>query len=177
MASTLIIGGMKSGKSMLAEQQAIHSNLPVTYVATASAHDNEMQQRIQRHQQCRPVHWQTVEESIHLASLIKNHDRKNQCIVIDCLTLWLTNLLMLENDALLNKEIEEFVQLISSVKGQLIMVSNESNMGIIPLGELTRRYCDEVGILHQRLAQQCDNVIFTIAGLPHVLKGQHHDSV
>ncbi len=174
MATTLILGGVKSGKSALAEQLALDSKLAVTYIATASADDSEMQQRITQHRQRRPSHWQTIEEPIHLAKIISKHANTRQCILVDCLTLWLTNLLMLDNDAILKREIDVLVSVIKTNKTALILVSNEANMGIMPLGELSRRYCDEVGVLHQRIAQCADNVILTVAGLPHILKGKLH---
>jgi adenosylcobinamide kinase/adenosylcobinamide-phosphate guanylyltransferase len=175
MSSTLILGGIKSGKSVLAEQLADQFQQPVIYIATAAADDAEMQRRIDRHQKHRPAHWKTVEEPIHLATIIDKYCAADHCVLIDCLTLWLTNLLMLNDDNILKTEIEALFKAIKKVTGHLIMVSNESNMGIIPMGELTRSYCDEAGMLHQRIALQCDNVVLTVAGLPHVLKGTIHD--
>lgn len=172
MSSNLILGGVKSGKSRLAEQIALDSGLNVTYIATACADDNEMQQRIQHHQQSRPTYWQTIEEPLHLAATIQQHNHRQQCVLIDCLTLWLTNLLMHDDDSLLATELDALVNTINQLDCTLIMVSNETNMGIVPMGELSRRYCDEIGLLHQRLAQQCDTVILIVAGLPHILKGQ-----
>ena len=172
MSTTLILGGVKSGKSALAEQLAIHSKLAVTYIATASADDDEMQQRITHHRQRRPLHWHTVEEPIQLAYVIEKYGKSQQCILVDCLTLWLTNLLVLNDDVILNTEINALLSTITTLNATLIMVSNETNMGVTPLGELSRRYCDEVGILHQRIAQYSDNVVLTIAGLPHTLKGK-----
>jgi len=175
MSTTLIMGGVKSGKSVLAETLASQSELSVHYIATASADDDEMHARIDSHRQRRPAHWQTIESPLHLAADIQRYAIKDHCVLVDCLTLWLSNLLMTEDDELLQQELDNLVNSIKEVKGELIMVSNETNMGIIPLGELTRRYCDEVGILHQRLAQQCDTVVLTVAGLPHILKGQIND--
>ncbi len=175
MSATLILGGVKSGKSVLAEKLASKTKFGVSYIATASADDAEMQQRINHHQQRRPSDWQTIETPIHLAESIQKHCITGHCVLVDCLTLWLTNLLMLENDKVLNYEVDALVTSIHTLNGNLIMVSNETNMGITPLGELTRRYCDEMGILHQRIAQQCDNVVLTVAGLPHILKGHIHD--
>jgi len=172
MTTTLILGGVKSGKSVLAESLATRSNLDVHYIATAAGDDDEMQRRIDTHQQRRPSHWQTVETPIHLAATIQQHCTANQCVLVDCLTLWLTNLLMQDDEAQLQREIDLLVDCFNNIDGTLIMVSNETNMGIMPLGELTRRYCDEIGILHQRIAKQCNNVVLTVAGLPHILKGQ-----
>lgn len=175
MTSTLILGGVKSGKSVLAESLAKNRSLNVTYIATASAGDGEMLQRIKSHQQRRPEQWKTVETPLQLAAAIQQYCTVERCVLVDCLTLWLTNLLMQDNDDLMRQEVDALVNCLDKVEGTLIMVSNETNMGITPLGELTRRYCDEVGVLHQRIAQRCDNVVLTVAGLPHVLKGHLDD--
>jgi adenosylcobinamide kinase/adenosylcobinamide-phosphate guanylyltransferase len=177
MTISLILGGVKSGKSALAERQAINSQLKLTYIATATAGDSAMRQRINYHQQQRPTDWKTIEEPIYLAKQLQDHCADNHCILIDCLTLWLTNLLMQADEALLRAEINAFVASLANIKGQLIIVSNETNMGIMPLGEITRRYCDEIGLLHQTIAALSDNVVLTVAGLPHILKGKLNDRV
>ncbi len=171
MTKTLILGGVKSGKSLLAEQRAIHSELAVCYVATARNDDKEMQQRIALHQQQRPAHWSTVEVPLKLATTLQQQDDAKTCILVDCLTLWLTNLLLSEDEDLLNREIQNLLETLPLLKAEVILVSNETSMGIVPMGELTRRFCDEAGQLHQQLAVIMDNVILTVAGLPHVLKG------
>lgn len=172
MKKTLVLGGVKSGKSRLAEQLASQSELDVVYIATATASDDEMQQRINKHLQQRPEHWQTIEAPINLAATLQQCCQENRCILVDCLTLWLTNLLMTEDDFCINQEIEALISVIPELSGQLILVSNETNMGIMPMGELSRQYCDRIGILHQQIAAEFDRVILTIAGLPHVLKGK-----
>lgn len=177
MSISLILGGVKSGKSALAERLAISALLNVTYIATATADDTAMQQRISHHQQHRPSHWHTVEQPIQLAKALTEHCQSNQCVLVDCLTLWLTNLLMQDNEALLQTEITALLELLPNIKGELIIVSNETNMGIMPLGDLTRRYCDEIGLLHQKIATISDNVVLTVAGLPHILKGNLDERV
>jgi adenosylcobinamide kinase / adenosylcobinamide-phosphate guanylyltransferase len=172
MNTTLVLGGVKSGKSRLAEQLAKQSELDVIYIATATADDNEMQQRINHHQQQRPKHWQTLEAPISLASTLQQVCKDDRCILVDCLTLWLTNLLMNDDKSLVNQEIEALLSILPTLAGKLIFVSNETNMGIMPLGELTRQYCDRIGLLHQQIAEIVDRVILTVAGLPHILKGQ-----
>ncbi len=167
----LILGGMRSGKSRLAEQHAHATNLPVTYVATATAQDEEMRQRIAHHQASRPQHWQLVEEPLALAAALQRHAAKDRCLLVDCLTLWLTNLLCLEDESRLRQETAALLEVLPALPGQLILVSNETGMGVVPLGELTRRYCDEAGRLHQAVAARCDQVIMTVAGLPLILKG------
>lgn len=166
----LILGGMRSGKSRLAEQHAQESGLPVTYLATATAQDDEMRQRIAHHQAQRPDHWRLVEEPIALAVALQRHAAADRCLLVDCLTLWLTNLLCLDEEARLRQEIDALLGALPRLPGTIILVSNETGMGVVPLGELTRRYCDEAGRLHQALAQKCDKVILTVAGLPLVLK-------
>lgn len=175
MNQALILGGVKSGKSRLAEQLASQSAMPVTYIATAQAHDDEMQQRILRHQQQRPDNWHTIETPIELAACLQKHCLQGHCVLVDCLTLWLTNLLMSEDELVITTEIEALLSVLPSLPGKLIMVSNETNMGITPLGALSRRFCDEAGVLHQRIAAQVDTVVLTIAGLPHILKGHTSD--
>lgn len=167
----LILGGMRSGKSCLAEQHARASNLPVTYFATAQAQDEEMRARIAHHQAQRPSHWQVVEEPLALAAALRRHAAENRCMLVDCLTLWLTNLLCIEGEARLRQETGALLEALPGLPGIIILVSNETGMGVVPLGELTRRYCDEAGRLHQALAQRCDKVILTVAGLPLNLKG------
>ncbi len=167
----LILGGVRSGKSRLAENHAQASGLDVIYVATATAQDDEMRARIAHHQAQRPGHWQLVEEPLALAAALQRHAAPNQCVLVDCLTLWLTNLLGLEDEARLRRETGALLDILPELPGQIILVSNETGMGVVPLGELTRRYCDEAGRLHQALAQQCDKVILTVAGLPLHLKG------
>lgn len=175
MSISLILGGVKSGKSALAERLASCSQWPVTYIATATAEDDAMQARIEHHQQKRPDHWQTVEVPIKLGEAITAYAQAEQCLLIDCLTLWLTNLLMLEDETRLRDEIDSLLSALNASSGEIILVSNETNMGIMPLGELTRRYCDEIGLLHQAIAQISERVVLTVAGLPHCLKGELND--
>jgi adenosylcobinamide kinase/adenosylcobinamide-phosphate guanylyltransferase len=177
MRKTLILGGVKSGKSRLAENWAKATALPVTYIATATAQDNEMQQRISRHQSERPNTWLTMESPIHLANTLQQADAKGKCLLLDCLTLWLTNLLLAEDETQLRNEIDALLACLPNLSAELVIVSNETNMGIVPLGELSRRYCDEIGLLHQQLASLCDDVILTVAGLPHLLKGSLHEQL
>lgn len=166
----LILGGVRSGKSRLAELHAHGSGLPVCYVATATAQDEEMRARIAHHQAQRPDHWQLVEEPFALAAVLQRHAAADRCVLVDCLTLWLTNLLCLDDEARLRREIDALIEALPGLPGTLILVSNETGMGVVPLGELTRRYCDEAGWLHQAVAARCDKVTLTVAGLPLVLK-------
>ncbi|MDO7243895.1 bifunctional adenosylcobinamide kinase/adenosylcobinamide-phosphate guanylyltransferase [Acinetobacter pittii] len=168
----LILGGARSGKSRLAEQTAIDRQLAVTYVATAQALDFEMQSRITHHQNQRPSHWSLVEEPLYLAKMLKKIDRPNQIILVDCLTLWLTNLLLLEDQNVQQLECEQLLKVLPTLQSEIILVSNETGLGVVPLGEISRRFVDEAGRLHQSLGQIADKVVFCVAGFPMILKGE-----
>ncbi|WP_372696334.1 bifunctional adenosylcobinamide kinase/adenosylcobinamide-phosphate guanylyltransferase [Immundisolibacter sp.] len=168
---TLILGGVRSGKSRLAERLAAGSGLPVTYVATATAGDAEMAARIAAHRAQRSIDCTVVEAPIALADTLLRHAREDACLLVDCLTLWLTNLLMQDDATVLERERAALVAVIDQLPGQLLLVGNETGMGIVPLGELSRRYCDLAGTLHQTLAARCERVLLTVAGLPLALKG------
>ena len=167
----LILGGARSGKSRLAEQRAADSGLRVTYIATSQALDGEMAARIEHHRARRPAHWGLVEEPLALARVLREQAAPERCLLVDCLTLWLTNLLMLDDPARLAAERQALLEALPELPGRIILVSNETGLGVVPLGELTRRYVDEAGWLHQALAAACQRVTFTVAGLPMVLKG------
>lgn len=186
----LILGGARSGKSRLAEGLAQRSGLEVIYIATAEANqsalDSEMAERIRHHRQQRPSHWQTIEEPIRLAACLQQHASEGRTILVDCLTLWLANLLADDghgghggHDGQGESAEERFVcergelmEILPELPGEIIMVSNEVGQGIVPLGQLSRRFCDESGRLHQDIARICDRVTFVTAGLPMILKGQ-----
>nr|WP_312821841.1 bifunctional adenosylcobinamide kinase/adenosylcobinamide-phosphate guanylyltransferase [Acinetobacter oleivorans] len=168
----LILGGARSGKSRLAEQTAINTQLAVTYVATAQALDPEMQSRIEHHQNQRPAHWSLVEEPLLLAKALQKIDRPNQIILVDCLTLWLTNLLLLDDQSIQQRECEQLLKVLPTLESEIILVSNETGLGVVPLGEISRRFVDEAGRLHQALGQIADKVVFCVAGFPMILKGE-----
>ncbi|MEQ1087668.1 bifunctional adenosylcobinamide kinase/adenosylcobinamide-phosphate guanylyltransferase [Acinetobacter seifertii] len=168
----LILGGARSGKSRLAEQTAISTQLPVTYVATAQALDPEMQSRIAHHQNQRPAHWSLIEEPLFLANALKKIDQPNQIILVDCLTLWLTNLLLLDDQTVQQFECEQLLKVLPTLESEIILVSNETGLGVVPLGEISRRFVDESGRLHQALGQIADKVVFCVAGFPMILKGE-----
>lgn len=166
----LILGGARSGKSVLAEQHARDSALEVVYVATAEARDDEMVERIHHHRERRPSHWICIEEPVKLAAVLQQHAAVHRCIIVDCLTLWLSNLLA-AGEELFELERDALLDVIEGLPGRTIFVSNEVGLGIVPMGELTRRFCDESGRLHQAVAQRCERVTFVTAGLPMILKG------
>jgi len=166
----LILGGVRSGKSKLAEQHALESGLAVVYVATAEVRDEEMRARVLHHQARRPADWRLVEAGQNLAEVLQHEAAVGRCVLVDCLTLWLTQLLCDADEARLQFEVAELLRVLPDLPGEIILVSNETNMGIVPLGELSRRYCDETGRLHQQLGKVCERVILTVAGLPLVVK-------
>ncbi|KPX33117.1 MULTISPECIES: bifunctional adenosylcobinamide kinase/adenosylcobinamide-phosphate guanylyltransferase [Pseudomonas syringae group] len=167
----LILGGARSGKSRLAEKLAMNSALEVIYIATSQPLDGEMNHRIVRHRARRPEQWGLVEEPVELARVLRDNAASDRCLLVDCLTLWLTNLLMLDSSERLAREREALLDCLAGLPGEIIFVSNETGLGVVPLGELTRRYVDEAGLLHQALAERCQRVVLTVAGLPLVLKG------
>lgn len=178
---SLILGGVKSGKSGFAESLATDSGKNVIVVATASALDAGMEERIRRHKTSRPAHWRTIEEPIALGHVLgklkyttnpDNTEFAHTCIIIDCLTLWLTNLLLLNDPEIFKQERDHFISAIQDFDQQLIIVSNETNMGIVPMGELSRRFCDEAGLLHQYLGRHVDHVVLMVAGLAHTIKNR-----
>lgn len=165
----LILGGARSGKSRFAEQSAHDSGKALVYVATAQALDEEMQQRIAHHRLQRDASWLTVEEPVALAATLRAQATANTCILVDCLTLWLTNVL-LAGDAVFERERAALLASLPSLPGDLLLVSNEVGMGIVAADPLSRRFVDEAGRLHQALAQACDRVTLVAAGLPLILK-------
>ena len=167
----LILGGARSGKSALAEQTAAKSGLEVVYIATAEARDGEMRERIAHHRVRRPEHWLCIEEPLQLAATLQQQAADNRCLLVDCLTLWLSNLLA-AGDAVFDRERDALLDVLPQLPGRIIFVSNEVGLGIVPMGELTRRFCDESGRLHQAVAAGSDRVTFVTAGLPMILKGE-----
>ncbi|HEV8695714.1 MAG TPA: bifunctional adenosylcobinamide kinase/adenosylcobinamide-phosphate guanylyltransferase [Lysobacter sp.] len=167
---TLILGGARSGKSALAERLAQESGREVVYVATAQAGDAEMAARIAHHRTRRPAHWRCVEEPLALADALRMHARADRCVLVDCLTLWLSNLLAADHGRF-DRERDALLQTLHDLPGRVVLVSNEVGLGIVPMGELTRQFVDEAGRLHQALGARCARVIFVAAGLPLILKG------
>lgn len=164
----LIIGGARSGKSAHAERLARESARPVTYIATAEVRDEAMRERVERHRRDRPAHWRTVECDDDLAGCLRAHCAREACVIVDCLTLWLTRLID-DPDRLANRR-QALLDTLPELPGRLLLVSNEVGLGVVPMGEISRRFVDETGRLHQRLAERCDCVVFMAAGLPLTLK-------
>jgi len=164
-----ILGGARSGKSAFAQQRAAASGLPVLYLATAQAGDTEMTERITRHRAERPSNWGLVEEPLALAAALRTHATPERCLLVDCLTLWLNNLLA-AGDERLSDEISALLNTLPGLPGQILLVSNEVGQGIVPANPLARRFRDEAGRLHQAVSACCDRATFIIAGLPLTLK-------
>lgn len=180
----LILGGARSGKSRFAEKRAHDCGLAVTYIATATAGDDEMTARIQRHRTRRPANWETQEAPLYLAKALATHAAEGRCLLVDCLTLWLSNLLGFAHDSgvavdnpeqTFQHERKALLDTLPSLPGRVIFVSNEVGQGLVPADPLTRRFRDEAGWLHQAIAERCDQVFWIIAGLPQRLKGTTDD--
>lgn len=168
---TLILGGARSGKSALAERLAGGSGRDVVYVATAQAGDAEMAARIAHHRARRLSQWLCVEEPLHLAEVLREYAREDRCILVDCLTLWLSNLLGDDDARCFERERDRLLDVLPGLQGDILLVSNEVGLGIVPMGALTRRFLDEAGRLHQAIAAISERVLFVAAGLPLALKG------
>jgi adenosylcobinamide kinase / adenosylcobinamide-phosphate guanylyltransferase len=167
---TLILGGVRSGKSRHAEELAAATGAAVTVIATARALDEEMAQRIAAHRRHRPPHWTVIEEPLALGDALRRADGAGRVLIVDCLTLWLTQLLELP-EAELAAQTGALLEALDTLQADVLLIGNETSLGIMPLGELTRRYGDLAGRLHQELARHSDRVILMVAGLPLVLKG------
>lgn len=168
-AVTLVLGGARSGKSAHAEALILASGLAPVYIATAHAGDQEMRDRILAHQDRRGAAWTTIEEPLDLAAALTRQAAPGNAILVDCLTLWLSNLYGQERDA--GAETERLLAALAAAAGPVVLVSNEVGLGIVPDNALARAFADAAGLLNQRIAHHADRVIFVAAGLPVVLKG------
>ena len=164
----LILGGARSGKSALAERRAAESGLAVAYLATAQAHDDEMRGRITHHRQRRPAQWLTLEEPLALADVLRAHAAPGRLLLVDCLTLWLSNLMLGPG---LEPQRGALLDCLPVLPGRVILVSNEVGWGIVPVNDLARAFADEQGRLNQAVAALCERVTLVAAGLPLELKG------
>ena len=175
---TLILGGARSGKSSYAQSLAEETGKAVTFLATAQALDEEMSARIQKHRAERPVHWETLEAPLEIAS----HARQitSEVVVLDCITLLVNNLLMrfVKDDLVdempftqaVQKEVNELIRNIREQKQDWMLISNEVGLGLVPPYQMGRVYRDVLGWANQRLAREADKVIFMVAGIPTVIK-------
>lgn len=174
----LILGGARSGKSSYAEKLAAELGQFVLYIATAEAGDAEMAARIAKHRRERPATWQTLEAPVGVGAALAQLDARPNVLLLDCLTLLVTNLLLAhedkspeEIDALVQAEVEAIVAAQRALQAPLVVVSNEVGLGLVPPYPLGRIYRDVLGRANQRLAAAADRVLFMVAGLPMVVKG------
>ena len=168
----LVLGGARSGKSSFALDLCNSMEGNRFFIATAQAFDDEMEDRIKRHRDDRGNEWQTIEEHLEISKRIIENDNMDSIILVDCLTLWLSNLYMKyesDND-MVYKKIDELVAGLSDIKGRVVLVSNEVGMGIVPENKLARLYRDAAGAMNRRIADKAEKVVITFSGLPMVLK-------
>lgn len=170
---TLVLGGARSGKSRFAQRIASSAS-NVVFVATAKPSDDEMRARIERHRQSRPRHWQTLEIPVDLDAAIANLHDEEQVAVIDCLTIYLANLMSKAagDEAAIREYTDRLCCALRETNVSVILVSNEVGSGVHPPTVLGRQYCDLLGELNQRVAALADNVVLMIAGVPLVIKGR-----
>ena len=168
--SVLVLGGARSGKSAFAERIAEASGNAKTYIATAEAADEEMRQRIRDHQARRDETWATVEAPQDLVGCLETHCGSARTVLVDCLTIWLSNAFMSNAD--IDRETRRLADSIAPLGGLKILVSNEVGSGIVPENTLARRFGDAQGRLNQNMAAVCETVLLIVAGLPLVMKGK-----
>lgn len=166
---TLILGGARSGKSTFAEELVVSSGLEALYLATGQSLDDEMKERIKRHRERRGAAWQTVEEPLALVDVLRSEAREGRAVLVDCLTLWVTNLMLAERDVA--AEADALAGLLPTLGGCVVLVSNEVGLGIVPENAMARAFRDHAGLLHQRVASCARSVFFVAAGLPLKMKG------
>jgi len=166
---TLVLGGARSGKSGFSERLATESGLERHYIATGRAYDDEMRERIARHRADRGDGWTTHEVPLELAERLTEIDAPGKVVLVDCLTLWVTNLIMDERD--IDAAGATLLRQFENLSGNLILVSNEVGLGIVPDNRMAREFRDHAGRLHQRIAAAADAVFFIAAGLPLKMKG------
>jgi adenosylcobinamide kinase/adenosylcobinamide-phosphate guanylyltransferase len=165
---TLVLGGARSGKSRHAERLVLASGLAAVYVATAEALDAEMAARIAEHRARRGSDWRTVEEPLELVRVLERECVGGRAVLVDCLTLWLTNLMVQERAV--QVESERLAAALPGLRGPLVLVSNEVGQGVVPADSMARAFVNHAGRLHQRIAEVADAVVFMTAGLPQRLK-------
>ncbi len=166
---TFILGGARSGKSSFAEGLIKSSGLDAIYVATGRAWDEEMSVRIDLHKKQRGSLWRTIEEPLDLLDTLQGVAGEGKAVLVDCLTLWLTNLMMDERN--ITAETRQLVEALPKLQGSIVLVSNEVGLGIVPENRMARDFRDHAGRLHQAVAQAAATVYFVAAGLPLTMKG------
>jgi adenosylcobinamide kinase/adenosylcobinamide-phosphate guanylyltransferase len=169
-AVTLVLGGARSGKSRYAETLVENAARSALYIATAQARDVEMAERIRRHRDRRGERWTTIEEPLHLASRLLLETRPERPILVDCLTLWLSNHLLADHNV--EVEIEYLYAVLTGLAGPVVFVSNEVGQGIVPENATASAFRDLAGLLNQRMAARAGRVVLMAAGLPLMLKDE-----
>jgi adenosylcobinamide kinase/adenosylcobinamide-phosphate guanylyltransferase len=165
---TFVLGGARSGKSRYSEGLVMDCTPPWVYIATAQAHDSEMSGRIAEHRQRRDGRWRTVEAPLDLPGAIAAHGSKGQPVLIDCLTLWLSNVMLASHD--LVAETQRLIAALRNADGPIVIVSNEVGFGIVPDNALARKFRDAQGRLNMQVAAIADRAVLIAAGLPLILK-------
>jgi len=166
----LIIGGARSGKSRYAEQRALEMGDRPLYLATAEAKDEEMARRIAQHQKRRGTQWRTIEEPLELAEALLAQRGKIDCALVDCLTLWISNLLIRHDEKYASEKVEELIEKLPQSDFHLVFVTNEVGWGIVPDNPLARKFRDLAGWTNQQMANAVNEVILMVAGMPMILK-------
>jgi adenosylcobinamide kinase/adenosylcobinamide-phosphate guanylyltransferase len=166
----LITGGARSGKSRYAEQRAGELGGRRLYVATAEAKDNEMAQRIAEHKLRRGDEWRTIEEPFELSSALLAQRGRTDCALVDCVTLWLSNLLLYRDAEFAGENVEQLVETLPRLDFHVVLVTNEVGWGIVPENALARQFRDLAGWTNQQIAAAADEVILTVAGVPMIVK-------
>ena len=164
--TTLVLGGARSGKSAFAE--ALLEGGPALYLATGQALDGEMAERIDHHRRRRGPHWSTLEEPVELAQALDNVLRPERPVLVDCLTLWISNLMHVGRDV--ERALDALCEVLAHPNGPVVLVTNEVGLGLVPDNALAREFRDHQGRVNQRVAAICRKVVFVAAGLPLVLK-------
>ncbi len=169
---TLVLGGARSGKSAFAERRIGDAPPPWIYIATAEPFDEEMSERIAEHRSRRDARWSTIDCNLDLVAMLKRPETAAGAVLVDCLTLWLSNVLLAGRDV--SAETEMLLATLAAVRGPIVLVSNEVGFGIVPDNALARRFRDAQGRLNQGIAALADEVVLVVAGLPLVLKYSPH---
>jgi adenosylcobinamide kinase / adenosylcobinamide-phosphate guanylyltransferase len=165
---TLVLGGARSGKSRFAESLVLKSSLSPVYIATGQALDDEMRRRIASHRRRRGEQWRTVEEPVALAEALLRESGPESVVLVDCLTLWISNLMM--EKAEIGVETDNLVRRLADLSGAVILVANEVGLGIVPENRMAREFRDHAGVLNQRIASIARQVYLVTAGLPMLIK-------
>jgi adenosylcobinamide kinase/adenosylcobinamide-phosphate guanylyltransferase len=167
--AVLVLGGARSGKSAFAENMVAESGLQRHYIATGRAWDDEMAARIAHHRETRGDGWATHEEPVELVKRLQSLDDSANAILVDCLTLWVTNLMLEERD--MKHEFATLADQVARASAKIVLVSNEVGLGIVPENRMAREFRDHAGRLHQLIAAKARDVYFVAAGLPLKMKG------